>query len=161
MLKTYEALMDRLDELHRAAREALDGLPREALDWNPAPEMNSISVLITHFTGAERYWVGDVVRGEPLFRDREAEFRVKGVGHAPLRQRLEDLGTYERRAFESMGLDDLEQERVSPRDGKTYTVAWALEHALEHTAMHVGHIQILSQLWKQRREGAADTPVSG
>jgi hypothetical protein len=151
MLKTYEALLDRFDELHRAIREALDGMPREALDWIPGPEMNSMSVLIMHLTGAERYWVGDVVRGEPSFRDREAEFRAKDLGHDPLRQRLTDLQSYEKGVFESMGLAQLEEERVSPRDGRKYTVAWALSHALEHTAMHVGHIQILSQLWKQKK----------
>ena len=39
-----------------------------------------------------------------------------------------------------------------PRDGKKYTVAWALGHALEHTAIHVGHIPMLKQLWKEREE---------
>ena len=30
-------------------------------------------------------------------------------------------------------------------------VAWALLHALEHTAIHLGHMQIMRQLWEQRR----------
>jgi ankyrin repeat protein len=29
-------------------------------------------------------------------------------------------------------------------------VAWCLAHALEHTALHLGHMQITRQLWEQR-----------
>jgi len=28
-------------------------------------------------------------------------------------------------------------------------VAWALAHALEHTALHLGHIQIGRELWQE------------
>jgi uncharacterized damage-inducible protein DinB len=153
MHKYYEALLDRFDELHRAVDETLAELPPEALDWVPGPDMNSVSVLIVHMTGAEHYWVGDVIHGDLSFRDRNAEFRTKGMDAAALRLCLTDLAAYERSTFETMGLDDLEQERIAPRDGRAFTVAWALNHALEHTAVHVGHIQILKQQWLQR-EGA-------
>jgi hypothetical protein len=150
MHKTYEALLDRFDELHRAIKQALDEMSPEALDWVPGPDMNCMCVLVVHLAGAERYWVGDVVWGEPSFRDREAEFRVRGLSAESLKQRILDAETYERLAFEAMSPAELEQERTSPRDGKKYTVAWALAHALEHTAIHVGHIQILHQMWKQQ-----------
>ncbi len=158
MQKTYEALLGRFDELHRAIKGSLEEMPPEALDWSPGPEMNSLSVLIVHLSGAERYWVGDVVKGEPSFRDRDAEFRVKGLSHDLLKRRITDLEAYEKGVFEAMGLAELEEERISPRDGRKYTVAWALSHALEHTAIHVGHIQILSQLWKQ---GQGRQPAKG
>jgi hypothetical protein len=31
-------------------------------------------------------------------------------------------------------------------------VGWALLHALEHTAIHLGHIQITQQLWDQKNK---------
>jgi hypothetical protein len=31
------------------------------------------------------------------------------------------------------------------------TVAWAVLHAVDHTALHLGHIQITRQLWEQRQ----------
>jgi uncharacterized damage-inducible protein DinB len=148
--KFYEALLDNLVELHAEILKALDELPPEALDWVPGPEMNSLAVLIMHLTGAERYWVGDVVKGDPSFRNRDAEFRAKGVDAAALRQRIADLDLYEAGAFDTLDVSDLEQMRVSPRDGKEYSVSWALLHALQHTSEHVGHIQILRQQWKQR-----------
>ena len=149
MQKFYEALLDRFEELHGEVLKSLDELSPEAFDWKPEADMNSLSVLIAHLSGAERFWVGDVARGEPSQRDREAEFRVNGLSRESLQQRIRDLEDYEKVAFQKMGLSELEEIRRL-EDGRQYSVAWALTHALEHTAIHVGHIQILSQLWKQK-----------
>ena len=147
----YEALLNQLEELHREVLKSLEEFPYEAFDWKPSPEMNSLSVLITHLSGAERFWVGDVARGESSDRDREAEFRVNGLSRENLQQRIKELADYEKVTFEKMGLRELEEIRRL-EDGREYSVAWALAHALQHTALHVGHIQILSQLWKQREQ---------
>ena len=145
-----EAYLDRLQGLHVDMLRALGGLPAVALDWVPGPDMNSIAVLIVHTVGAERYWVGDVVARDPSGRDRAAEFRAQGLDTTTLEQRLGDALAHTQGVLEGLTLQDLETVRVSPRDGREYTVAWALAHALEHTAMHVGHIQIMRQLWEQR-----------
>jgi uncharacterized damage-inducible protein DinB len=145
-----EAYLDRLQGLHADMLGALGGLPAVALDWVPGPGMNSITVLVVHTVGAERYWVGDVVGCDPSGRDRAAEFRAQGLDAATLKQRLDDTLAHTRGVLEGLTLQDLQAIRVSPRDGREYTVAWALAHALEHTAIHVGHIQIMRQLWEQR-----------
>jgi uncharacterized damage-inducible protein DinB len=150
MRKFYAGLLEHLKALHAEALKNLEGLPVDALDWVPGPEMNSISVLIMHFTGSERYWVGDVVRGDPSFRNRDAEFQTKGVDAAALRQRVVDLDEYEAKAFEDLRVRDLESFKVAPKDGRQVTVAWALLHAMQHTAVHIGHIEILTQQWRQR-----------
>lgn len=151
MHKLYEALLDRFQDLHREILKALNELPPEALDWKPGPETNSLTVLIVHLSGAERYWIGDVAQGDSSQRDRNAEFQVRGLNRDVLKKRIEDLDVYEKATFAEMGLGELEEERVSARDGRKYSVAWALSHALEHTAVHVGHIQMLSQLWQERQ----------
>lgn len=143
----YQDFLDRLGELHREIDHALDGLPVDALDWSPGPEMNSLGVLIVHLTGAERYWIGDVACQQPSTRDRAAEFRTLGVDVATLKQRVAEQDAYIRQALETLKVADLEAGRVSPRDGRPFTVAWALLHALEHTALHVGQIQLTRQMW--------------
>lgn len=150
MRKYYEALLEHYRDLHAEVVKAIDALPPEALDWVPGPEMNSISVLTMHFSGSERYWVGDVVRGDPSFRNRDAEFQTKGMDAAALKQRLADLDAYETAVFETLKVRDLEAFKVSPRDGRSVTVGWALLHALQHSAVHLGHIEILLQQWKQK-----------
>ena len=113
--------------------------------------MNSMAVLVTHITGAERYWIGDVVAGEPSGRDRSAEFRVKGLPTMALQQRLAGSLAYAKRVLEEMDLQDLPALRLSPRDGRDFTAGWSLLHALEHTAIHTGHIQLTRQLWELNR----------
>jgi uncharacterized damage-inducible protein DinB len=152
MLTHYEAMLEHFRGLHAEVLKALDALPPEALDWSPGADMNSISVLTMHICGAERYWIGDVVRGDPSFRDRESEFHAKGMEVAALKRRVEDLDAFEAAAFDTLRLRDLDARKVSPRDGCQVTVGWALLHALQHTALHVGHIEILTQQWKQREK---------
>ena len=147
----YQNYLNRLDEVHTDISQAIQGLPQEALDWIPAEGMNSINVMVFHLTGAERYWIGDVSMRDPSGRDRAAEFRVKGVTLEALQKRVANSTDYAHRVLEQLTLQDLEQERTSPRDGSKFTVAWGLLHSLEHSALHLGHIQLTRQLWDQRQ----------
>jgi uncharacterized damage-inducible protein DinB len=146
----FEEYLDRLEALHGHIERAIEGLSQAALDWAPGPDMNSLGVLVIHVAGAERYWVGDVVARDPSGRDRDAEFRAYGLDAATLRNRLRDALAHSRGVLENLTLQDLETPRTSPRDGKQFTIGWALAHALEHTALHAGHMQIMRQLWEQR-----------
>jgi len=146
----YDDLFDRFYELHTENVKALDGYPSEALDWAPGPEMNSIAVLVVHLASAERYWIG-VALNEPPDRDREAEFMTKGLSADALKAQLFSADDYARQALARLSLPDLEAVRHSPRNAKAFTAGWCLAHALEHTALHTGHIQLTRQLWEQKR----------
>ena len=145
----FTEYLNLLQDCHNGILEALKGLPSKALDWVPGQEMNSISVLIFHTTGSVRFWIGDVAAQESSNRDRDAEFRVRGVEVDVLKKRLADNLEYARNALDRMSLGDLESTRMLP-DGHKYTVAWALLHALEHATSHLGQIQITRQLWEQK-----------
>jgi len=144
-----EDYWEQLQTLHEGIERAIEGLPQAAWDWAPGPDMNSLAVLIVHVAGAERYWIGDVAGRDPSARDRAAEFRTRGVDGAVLKRRLTEVLSHSRAVLEKLTLSELEELRVSPRDGRQFTVAWSLAHALEHTALHLGHIQITRQLWQQ------------
>jgi uncharacterized damage-inducible protein DinB len=148
----FQDYSHRLQELHDDTVRAIEGLPQKALDWVPGPGMNSLCVLVVHVTGAERYWIGDVVGCDPSGRDREAEFRAQGLDAATLKKRLDDCLVHFRGVLEKLTTEDLEMSRVSPRDGRKFTVAWSLAHALAHTAAHVGHMQVTRQLWDQQQQ---------
>jgi len=148
MLKDY---FDRLQALHADIQRTIEGLPQDALDWSPGPDMNSLAVLAVHTAGAERYWIGDVAGQDPSGRDRAAEFRTQGMDAAALTARLDAALAHSRAVLEGLTLSDLDALRPSSRDGREYTIAWALAHALGHTAVHVGHMQIIRQLWDQRQ----------
>ncbi len=139
-----------LQERHNEILDTLEGLPSEALDWTPGPDMNSISVLIFHLTGAERYWIGDVAAQNPGDRDRDAEFRIRDMDVDVLKRRLADNLEYARSRLSHFTIEDLQTTRVT-RNGRNHTVAWALLHALEHATLHLGQIQLTRQLWEQAK----------
>ena len=150
MQSFFENYLDLLQDCHNGILQALEGLPQSALDWVPGQDMNSIAVLLAHITGSERYWIGDIAAQESSNRNRDAEFRVRGVEVDVFRKKLADNLDYARNVLEKMSLKDLESARVSPNNEREYTVAWALLHALEHATSHLGQIQITRQLWEQR-----------
>ncbi|MCB0036401.1 MAG: DinB family protein [Anaerolineales bacterium] len=151
MHQFYADFFHRLEELHQDMYRALDGLPSEALDWIPGAEMNSLCILAAHTAGAERYWIGDVVAQDNSNRHRPDEFVAQGKSAAELQQTLADVLTHSRGVLETLTLDDLTRACVPPNHPeRTFTVGWSLAHALEHTAVHVGHMQIIRQLWEQK-----------
>jgi uncharacterized damage-inducible protein DinB len=151
----HEDLFSNFSELHADTLKAIDGLSTEALDWIPGPEMNSITVLVVHLTGAERYWIG-VALNEPPVRDREAEFKTKNLSMDALKALLVSADDYARQALNRLGPSDLETIRQSPRNAKSFSAVWCLAHALAHTALHTGHIQLTRQLWDQDNKAKSD-----
>lgn len=145
-----------LQEIHDDIRNAIQGLLPEELDWSPGTGMNSLTVMVVHLMGAERYWIGDVILGESSGRDRDSEFMVRGLSEADLVSRLGEIETYIRKALETLSLQELREKRISPRNGREVTVGWALCHALKHTALHGGQIQLTRQMWERRSVGSKE-----
>ena len=139
--------LERLEDLqHRLHKEVRD-LPAEAMDWSPGPAMNSVAVLLAHITGLLHEGM-DIALGDPPSRVRAQEFRTRGVLSAEMLRRLDAVIDDARGALPRLGLADLAKERKD-EDG-TITCGWALLHALEHAYLHLGHVQITCQLWRQR-----------
>lgn len=157
MIRFYKNYIDNLLELHNDIRGILAEVPQDALDWVPGAEINSLSVLVIHLTGAERYWIGDVIADEPSGRDREAEFKRKDLTAKDLVQLLDGNDSYIAMVLEKYNLEELNKTRISPRNGREVPVGWALSHALKHTAMHLGHLQIMRQLWEQQHSNKAQS----
>jgi len=145
----FDDLYDRFHEIHTDLVKAVEGLPPEALDWIPGAKTNSINVLVVHLTGAERYWIGLALHSPPE-RDRDEEFKVHGLSAEELKMRLTALDDDTRQALMRLSLPDLETVCKSPRNDRTFTAGWCILHALEHSALHLGHIQVTRQLWEQK-----------
>jgi uncharacterized damage-inducible protein DinB len=151
MMNTFfKELVLLFQNLHSQMEEAFLDLPQEGLDWIPGEEMNSISVLTMHTAGATRFLVGEIVLGLPSERDREAEFNSKGVPAEDLQKQLRGALKVIEEALDQLDMQDLEAVRTSPRDGRELTVGWCIAHAFEHTAQHLGHMQMTRQMWEQK-----------
>ena len=150
-MQTYfEHYLNNLQELHNDIQNALENLPPAALDWSPGNGMNSISAMVVHTVGAQQYLAGKIIAGEPLTRNREAEFKACDLDVAELKKRLADGFVYVHNVAEKLSLPDLEAPRMF-RHQREVTVGWVLGHLLKHTATHLGQIQLTRQLWEQKK----------
>lgn len=151
MLPAFADYLKELESLYTDAAKAIDGLPQEALDWSPAPGANSITILITHMTGSQRFLVGDMVGDIPSNRNRAAEFVAKGLDQAALTAMLSQAMSVTRDTLEKLTLADLESTQPHVKDGRSFTTSFALNHALAHCGVHVGHIQMTRQMWDMKK----------
>lgn len=153
MIQFFADYLDNLAELHTEIMKAIRYLPPEAMDWVPFPGGNSLSVLVVHTAGAEKFWLGDVVANEPTGRDRPAEFKAKGLGIHELEAKLNESLGFAELVLGKFELDDLQATRINPRNDQEVTLAWALGHTLRHTALHLGHIQVTRDFWQHQNQG--------
>jgi uncharacterized damage-inducible protein DinB len=150
MEQVYIDYLDRLESLHNNLKAVLNDLDQQALDWSPGEDMNSICVLAIHVAGAQRYWIGDVLAGQPSGRDRAAEFSSHGLTASDLVSRLDESMAYVRSVLEDLTMEDLHQMRLVPRDRRQVSVSYALAHVLAHTGLHAGHAQLTRQFLEVR-----------
>ena len=151
-----EQYLSMMDDLRRQVAAVVEGLPAEALNWRPLRTVeehatNSLAVLAAHIAGAEHFWASEVIGGVPPTREREAEFRVLVGGPEPLVEKLVVVGEETRRVLSSLTEADLSgSRRVRDRE---VAVRWAILHIIDHTALHLGHMQLTYQLWREGERG--------
>ncbi len=151
MLSELDNYLQRIEDLRRQVGQLIADLPAEALNWRPIAaseghEANSLAVLASHVAGAEHFWLGEVVGGLPPTRDRDAEFAAQAGEAGELLRRLDEVGAETRAVFAALKPGDLDGTRQA--QGRTVAVRWAILHVVDHTALHLGHMQITCQLWK-------------
>ncbi len=150
MEQLFQDFLERFETIHKAIETAVVDLPADALDWKPGPDMNSIAVILAHTAGAWRYWSGDIAGDLPSGRVRAEEFETHNVDAAEMLSRLRAALDTTREVLSRLELSRLDEVRTAGMFNEERTVGWALLHALEHTALHAGHIQMTRQLWDRR-----------
>ena len=153
MTKEIEGYLSILENLRGQVKKGLEALDQEGLDWRPIPgkdnlSTNSLGAIATHLAGSETYWMKEIIGGQPIHRDREAEFVAKGAGVLELQERLDKAAQATKVILSSLSPSGLDEERQF-RDRKV-SVRWGILHVIEHTATHLGHIQLTRQLWENQ-----------
>lgn len=150
MLSELENYLQRIEDLRGQVSDLVADLPPEALNWRPVEgdeehSTNSLAALVAHLAGAEHFWVAEVVGRYPPTRDRDAEFLTKATDASELLRRLEAVGAETRQVFAALAEADLDGTRKAR--GRTISVRWGILHVIDHTSLHLGHMQITYQLW--------------
>ncbi|HET7034925.1 MAG TPA: DinB family protein [Thermomicrobiaceae bacterium] len=124
----------------------LEGLSDEQLNWRPpAPDTNSLSVLVTHTLGNVRESLLEIFGGQQVHRDRDSEFRVTGNSAQDLQQRWQQLRPRAEAVLAALTPDELHRTYSHPRRGQIggYDV---LLLVATHAAQHLGHAELTRDL---------------
>ncbi|MBI2831179.1 MAG: DUF664 domain-containing protein, partial [Chloroflexi bacterium] len=153
MVAEVQGYLTELGLLRKQVHTAVQGLNDEAANWHPLPEgTNSIYGIISHLIGGESYWVRQVIAGETLQRDREAELHATG-SLSELLERWDKAGKDSAAILGNLTLKELGETRspsIHRPEWGDITVRWCILHVISHLSLHVGHIQLTRQLWEQR-----------
>jgi hypothetical protein len=161
MQPEIQSYLERIEDLRGQIRTLLEGIPKsdqsEALNWRPIEPThgdhatNSLAVMAIHAAGAEHFWIGEVVGGMPPTRVRHAEFdaQIEDVGE--IIQRLDHVEVETRSVLAGITPVNLDETRLV--QGRMVPVRWSILHVIDHTALHLGHMQLTYQLWMGGKTG--------
>ena len=154
MVSELDNYLERIEDLRNQVSGLIANLPADALNWRPIEgkedhATNSLAVLAVHIAGAEHFWIAEVVGGQPATRDRNAEFVTVANDASELVRLLENVAQETREVFSTLSESDLSGTRQA-RD-RTVPVRWGILHVIDHTSLHLGHMQITYQLWSGGR----------
>lgn len=150
--------------IERIARDLiaqLHGISDDTLNRpTPIPDTNTLFALGTHTVGMGEFWVLALVGGRVVPRDRPAEFRATGSGRE-LIARFERWIAAVHEVLDDLPADVLDQPAQPPAEFRTtgnlgeasLTVRDCLLHVVEHSATHLGQIQITVQLFAALEQG--------
>ncbi len=155
MSAEIQAYLNMIEEVRGAVVQLLEEAPPEALNWRPLPHddhaTNSLAVLAAHVAGSEHFWIGEVVGQRKATRVRDEEFRTAVTTAEELLQRLAAAARQTREVLAEVDEATLAEEReipAGPGCTRVVGVRWAILHVVEHSALHLGHMQLTRQLWQ-------------
>jgi uncharacterized damage-inducible protein DinB len=133
-----------LAHLRESAIFKLEDLNDDQLRWRPAPQANSLGVIVVHLGYAERLWVRAIFAGEEMDMSwRSHMFELPDAWSA------DDIVTFYRdetgaadRVLDYHDSFDL----ASSGSFRPTTLRWVVFHLIEETARHVGHMDITREL---------------
>jgi uncharacterized damage-inducible protein DinB len=144
MLAEAQALWEQFDRVHREIFKWSEGLTDEQLNWKPAvTETNSIGNLMSHILGAEMFSVVERVGGQPVNRDRSAEFANR-VTHDRLVQRRAEVETRVRGTLDKLTAADLDRMVATP-NGEA-SVRQFMMYLVSHLSGHMGQVIMTRKL---------------
>lgn len=137
-----------VQSLHDDIFKAVEPLGHAEINWSHPALSNTIGILLRHIAGSERYWIGQVAGGRRLDRDRTAEFTREPLHKALLIEQLRTAHQEVQEVLRSLSAAELAAPIDVAYRGDTRRVArlWAIVHAMQHTAYHLGQIQLFKKM---------------
>jgi len=149
LINEIENYLQRMDDLRGQIENLIVKVKPDDLNWRPfnsndAEISNSFAVLVAHVCGAEHYWIAEIIGGKARTRDRNAEFATTTDSHDVLIDLLHRTSRETQEILSALRPEDLDGSRMV--DGKEVPVRWAILHVIDHTSLHLGHLQMTYQI---------------
>ena len=138
LLKRVPACLEGLSEVQMNRRPPIAGA-------------NSVYVIAAHTVGNARAWVLGIACGQPIRRDRPAEFGAAG-GYAQLADETQELLEEIKAALTALDASALDRRVVpSPElwgddEVREISVRQALLTVVEHASVHLGELHVTRDL---------------
>jgi uncharacterized damage-inducible protein DinB len=146
MCPEAEAVWEQYQRILGEVFKWADGLTDEQLNWSPTgKETNTLGNLISHTLGAGLFAVTDRIGGQPMARDRQAEFTAP-VTRELLNQRRADFETRVRDTLAKLTPADLARVVSPPAGGGETTVLKLLVYTVSHLSQHMGQVIVTRKL---------------
>ena len=137
--------LDLFRDVYRNLEAEVRGLSGDQLTWTPAPETNSIAVLVVHTIGSAEEVIR-IVRGLSSDRDREAEFIPNDLSERALFEHLASALRFIDETATGITEGDLAAIRPRPNRDPHSGMYWLLNN-YGHAREHLAHIQLTKQLY--------------
>jgi hypothetical protein len=156
MTQPTQILVDAWLREFKKHKSYIDGAAAQLTDEQfrarPAPNINSVAIIIRHLAGNLRSRWTDwlATDGEKPDRNRDGEFIDDGEPRAALMRRFEDGWVLVFKALEALTPADL--SRTITIRAEPHSVPLAIERQLAHVAYHAGQIMLIAR-WVAGNEG--------
>jgi|TARA_B110001454_G_C12714744_1_gene432167 hypothetical protein len=147
-------LVHMTDQLLSEMLNSLADMSEETLNMDmDIPEANSLYVLARHVLGSVEEWGLYFGTGYQVQRDRDSEFMASGQinelieyknSWMPLLQ--ERAAMIENEQLNNQGWRPEPDYKSAFPSGAALSIGDALLHTVDHTAVHLGHLQLTKQL---------------
>ncbi len=132
---------------------SLRGLTAAQLNWRPATgSANSAYAIVSHVLGSTRVYALGFGCGQPVGRDREAEFAATGTDAEGLIAALRRLATQIAAALEKLSSTALDERFTPPPElwgtGTPAEISRrdALIESIRHAGLHLGELRLTRDL---------------
>jgi uncharacterized damage-inducible protein DinB len=144
MLATAQGLLEQFERVHNEIFKWSEGLSDDQLNWKPpAKDTNSIGNLISHILGAELFSVVNRVGGQPVNRDRSAEFSNRVTREGLVQRRAE----VEKRLRETLAkVTEADLDRVVTTPNGEAPAGRFLIYLVSHVSGHMGQVIMTRKL---------------
>ena len=148
-----------MKEVRKRLLRKLESLNDEEIDFTPDErKIESIGTLLLHIASVEWGWIfGDIDGKEVDFDKWKHAFalvpkmnlpQLKGQGKEFYLNRLSEVREAVHQRLRR--LQDVDLDTLVTDEGEKYSIEWILFHLVEHEAIHVGQISVLSRMYRKK-----------